>query len=289
MRNYEEIQNHIKNPENETDFMNFFDAQKQREFELSQKFLNVSRNISEITSETEISNIINNISNNLTLHKMKTQKNIIAFENNLFKNDNKPIFTEVLNVEDEKGLKYILTNDRKYLDQYYKLRNDIYQEDNNWTKSTWFENEHDRKGHIFLALKGDEVVGGLRIMMSVDNEYLSDENPGTKYTYRNLLKYLNLDSTKHYVEVDGFVVKKEYRDRHVAAEVVKHALKYSVDNGCVYLIAIAALATCRNDRILLKRLGYKDIKIADSFQWTELDCYNNSKDFPIVCVIKKDS
>ncbi len=288
MRNYEETQSHIKNPKNELDFMNFFDVQKQRELELSKKFLNVSRNISEINSENEISNIINNISIKM-LQIMKTQKNIIAFEKKVFKNDNQQVFTEILSFDEEKNIKYIRTNDYKYLDQYYKLRNDVYQEDNNWTKSTWFENEHDRKGHIFLALKDDEVVGGLRIMTSVDNEYLSDENPGTKYTYRNLLKFLDLDATKHYMEVDGFVVKKEYRDRYVAAEVVKHTLKYSVDKGCLYLIAIAALSTCRNDRILLKRLGYKDIKIVDSFQWTELECYNNSKDFPIVCVLKKDS
>ncbi len=180
---------------------------------------------------------------------------------------------------------YMMTKDAGLLKQYYALRDKVFRNECGWNKKRWLENSFDKKGDIFVAVENGKVIGGLRLMNSIDNEYLSDENPGTKYTYRNLLKTLGLNDKLHYVEIDGFVVKKGYRDRNISSKVGKCALDYAKTKGCSYVIAIASLPTCRNDRVLLKSIGYQEVYIASSFQWTVLEEYNNSKDFPIVSVL----
>lgn len=247
-----------------------------------EKFSVLKELASEVIANTNFSNLL------FQKNKLTVQK---SFENNKIENNIDHLKQTVILSEDEdRGFKYVLTKDKELLDQYYQLRNEIFQVEMGWNKKTWFENEYDKNGNIFLALTDkNEVIGGLRIMMSINNQYLSDENPGTNYTYRNLLKFLDLDSTQHYMEIDGFVVKKGYRDRHVAARVGSYALDYAKSAGCKYLIAIAALATCRNDRVLLRNLGYQEIYIAKSFPWTELECYNYSKDYPIVGVLEKSN
>lgn len=183
-------------------------------------------------------------------------------------------------------MQFLITEDRKLLDQYYYLRNDVFRNEKGWTKSTWFESEHDRHGKIVVAVdEKNKVIGGLRLMTSVNNDHLSDEFPGTEFTYPNLFAKIGLDKNLHYVEIDGAVVNKEHRDRHVMIEMVRVAIDYAKKCGCSYLVGISLPVFCRNYRMVLRSLGYQDVTIVNSFPWKKLEIYNNSIDYPIVSIL----
>lgn len=184
------------------------------------------------------------------------------------------------------NVKIFITNDKNFLDQYYELRNDIFRNERGWKNHEWFENEFDRAGKIVVAIDEDKkVIGGLRVMTSVNNDHLSDEFPGTEFVYPNLFDKMGLDKTLAYAEIDGVVVLKEHRNRYVMKEVVRVAAEYAESLNCAYLIGIAPLHICRNDRAVFRSIGYSEVSIAVSFPWKELEIYNNSKDFPIVGVL----
>ena len=188
--------------------------------------------------------------------------------------------------ENAENIKVFVTGDRNLLNQYYKLRNDIFQNERGWTSHEWFESELDRKGKIVIAVNSDnKVIGGLRVMSSTCNEYLSDEFAGTEFTYPNLFEKMGLDKTLDYAEIDGVVVAKEHRNRYVMKEIVRVAADYAESEGCAYLIGIAPLHICRNDRAVFRSLGYEEVSIAVSFPWKQLEIYNNSKDFPVVGIL----
>lgn len=192
---------------------------------------------------------------------------------------------ELIKPEEER-VSIFITDDRALLDQYYNLRNDIFQGERGWVSQEWFENDFDRKGKIAVAVdESGKVVGGLRVMTSVDNDHLSDEFPGTEFTYPNLFEKMGLNKDLAYAEIDGVIVVKEHRNRHVMREIVRTAADYSESCGCAYLVGIAPLHICRNDRAVFRSLGYAEVSIATSFPWKQLEIYNNSKDFPVVGVL----
>ena len=192
---------------------------------------------------------------------------------------------EVLRASGE-DIKVFITGDRNLLNQYYKLRNDIFRNERGWLNHEWFENDFDRNGKIVIAVDHDnKVIGGLRVMSSTRNEHLSDEFIGTEFTYPNLFEKMGLDKTLDYAEIDGVVVAPEHRNRYVMKEIVRAAADYAESEGCAYLIGIAPLHICRNDRAVFRSLGYAEVSIATSFPWRQLEIYNNSKDFPVVGIL----
>ncbi len=192
-------------------------------------------------------------------------------------------------VEAEGVAEVFITKDKDLLDQYYKLRNEIFHADRGWTKKEWLESEYDRDGTVIVATKNGEVVGGLRMMNSIDNKLLSGELSGSEFRYPNLLKKLEMNSSAGYAELDGLVVKrgKRNRDSSVVMELTRLASDYSRNIGCKYLIAIASGKHCRSYKIVVKKLGYSKVVIAKNFPWIKLEEYNYSEDYPIICVLDK--
>lgn len=225
-----------------------------------------------------------------------SEKLLAKFPNTQTNNDNlnKISFLPNVNKKNKIKLKPItekveafITTDKNFLNQYYQLRNEVFQNEKGWNSRNWLENEFDRKGKIVIAInENKEVIGGLRIMSSTNNANLSDEYPGTIYTYRNLLARLAFDYQADYVEFDGMVIKPEYRNRKVILEIVSAAVSYSLSLGCRYMIALSTLLQCRNDRAVLNSLGYSKAVIEKSFCWKQLPDYNYSVDYPLVCDLK---
>ena len=182
-----------------------------------------------------------------------------------------------------------ITQDVALLNQYYKLRDEIFKSDRGWTSKDWFENDFDKRGKIIVATENGKVIGGARIMVSTNNKYLSGEIEGTQYTYRNLFVKMNLNPSYDYGEIDGLIVDKNHRDRSVTEKILDCCIKYSLDQGCAYLIGIALPAYCRIYRSAYKAVGYDNVHIVKYFVWTELKEYNYSKDYPIVNIIRPNN
>ncbi len=195
--------------------------------------------------------------------------------------------SEVEVKESGEGVKVFITGDRNLLNQYYKLRNDIFQNERGWTGHEWFENDFDRNAGIVIVVNNENrVIGGARVMISLNGGYLSDEIPGTEFVYSNLFKKMNLDPSKIYGEIDGLVVAAPYRNRNVTEKILKASVEYSLSFNCSYLVGIAFLTYCRIYRSAYKAIGYPNAHIVNDFVWAELEEYNYSKDFPIVNIIK---
>ena len=192
---------------------------------------------------------------------------------------------ELIKPEEER-VSVFITDDRALLDQYYNLRNDIFQGERGWVSQEWFENDFDRKGKIAVAVdESGKVVGGLRVMTSVDNDHLSDEFPGTEFTYPNLFEKMGLNKDLAYAEIDGVIVVKEHRNRYLTQKMIGIAANYAELLKCSYLVGIALPVFCRNYRAAFRGLGYADVSIATFFPWKELEVYNYSKDLPIVGIL----
>jgi len=228
---------------------------------------------------------INEVKTNDSAQQKNLIENNFAEQKDFLKNEIKNIAkaNELISDKANEEVTAFITDDRNLLDQYYTLRNDIFQNERGWTKHTWFENEFDRRGKIIVAVdKAGKVVGGGRVIVSFKGSYLSDEFPGTEFTYANLLTKIGLDSSLGYAEIDGVIVVKERRNNRVMKAVVGVAASYAEQNNCGYLIGISSLAVARKDRAVFRSLGYNAVFIATTFPWKELEIYNNSRDFPVI-------
>ncbi|MSP33474.1 MAG: GNAT family N-acetyltransferase [Rickettsiales bacterium] len=193
---------------------------------------------------------------------------------------------ELIKPEEEK-VSVFITDDRALLDQYYVLRNDIFRNERGWDSQEWFENDYDRRGGIIVVTNSENiVVGGARMMISLNEELLSGEIFGTEFVYSNLFKEMNLDPSKRYGEIDGLVVATKYRKRNVTEKILEAAIRHSLDFNCSYMVGIAFLSYCRIYRSAYAAIGYGNSHIITDFIWAELQEYNYSKDFPIVNIIR---
>ncbi len=212
---------------------------------------------------------------------------IVDFDKKSVKNCEEQTF--FITQDEEKGLIYVVTTEKKYLDQYFSLRNAVFRNERGWNKKTWFESEYDKKGHIILALdKKKKVIGGARLMVSTSGELVSGEIPATKFIYRNLFKEMGVNEDGNYGEIDGLVVCEGYRDRSVTEKILESCIKKSLDLGCAYLVGIASPPYCRIYRSAYKAIGYESVSIFKDFIWAELEEYNFSRDCPIVNIINKN-
>ncbi len=185
------------------------------------------------------------------------------------------------------AVKANITDDKNLLNQYFKLRNDIFRNERGWDKCQWLENDHDRRGSIVVALDSKEkVIGGARIMLSLNKELLSGEIANTDFVYKNLFKKLSLDFELKYGEIDGLIVAKGYRDRSVTEKILKCCIEHSLKNQCSYVVGIALPVYCKIYKIAYRAIGYSDVHILKDLIWAELPEYNYSRDVPIVNVIR---
>ncbi len=179
-----------------------------------------------------------------------------------------------------------VTRDKNLLSQYYNLRNDIFKNEKGLIKNSWLENEFDDGAAIVVAAINGRVVGGIRVMTSIGSKYLSREISGTEFTYRNLLRTIGLNSDLEYIETSCMVIAPEYRNRTILSEMMRVVIEYGKKLNGSYLIDITSLAFARNIRMIFRSLGYP-VTIVASFPWKELEMYNYSKDYPVVCLLNE--
>jgi len=211
---------------------------------------------------------------------MKTQPKIIQADaksqvnsNEMSEIENHDItFKESLSIHGD--YEVFFSKDPKYLNQYYKARFDAYRQENGWDEFNAMETRFDRDGKILIIAKGEEFVGGLRLMISRDCPFMSHELPGTQYDYRKFIRKYDEREELVFSEIAAVVVKKDLRDPVITQAMLGLALNESKRQGCSYSFAVAMLIASRHYRKLLSNLGY-DLEIVINFPWDRKKTYGN--------------
>jgi N-acyl-L-homoserine lactone synthetase len=177
-------------------------------------------------------------------------------------------------------VKVFSTKDKSFLDQYYKMRHEAYNRENGWQGYDGSENKYDHAGHIIIAVRGGEVIGGTRIMFSNECEILSNDTAGEDYTHLSVVQKYDKREDLVLSEVSAFVVARNERDRTISKVLIEHGINMSKERGCNYICAVGVAAVCRDYRRILKELGY-EMEIVMNRQRQEGDTYNNIRTFPI--------
>ena len=187
------------------------------------------------------------------------------------------------NVDEE--LKVFVTADQDLLKEYYKLREISYRTEFGFENYDGSQNEFDVHGRIIIATNSkNEVIGGMRIMLSTDHKTLSAEIEGTKYNYRDLFASMNAANTT-YCEMSAIVVAKEYRNHSVIEKMFDVFLKHYLKPGeCKYLVGVSTAAHCRIYRMAFGKLGYHPV-IKMDYPWLVREDHNNLKEFPVILLL----
>ncbi len=182
--------------------------------------------------------------------------------------------------EVKKEVRVFATKDKNLLDQYYQMRHEAYNRENGWQGYDGSENKYDRAGHIIVAVRGDEVIGGTRIMFSGECDVLSNDTVGEDYTHLSIVQKYDKRENLLLSEVSAFVVARNERDRTVSKVLIEHGINMSKERGCNYICAVGVAAVCRDYRRILRELGY-EMEIVMNRQRQEGETYNNVRTFPI--------
>lgn len=190
--------------------------------------------------------------------------------------DSNPL--EVL-LHNKEPLKVFFTEDRDLVNQYYLLRQDCFEKVDNrykdlhssdceeWHDYDGSESRDDRMGKIIVAVNdNNEVVGGLRLLLSewIDKTMNEDENSG--YTIKKFLKDNGLDYKAKYSEIGGLVIKSSYRSTGLLNKISEMAIDESLRNGCQYVITISIKSSARKYKMVANSLGY-ECKIFTNYPW----------------------
>jgi len=180
----------------------------------------------------------------------------------------------------------VITKDKKYLDQYYALRQGICKEENGWETYDGSENHFDKNGDIIVILDANKkVVGGARFMISDSSEYLYSEIPNSEFTYKNVFSKIGIDSKSFkFAEISSFVIESSFRDRSGTEVMLQSLIKKALSHNCKYIVGISSMARCRNYKIVFNKLGY-ELKIVKEFLWMKRDIYNYVETFLMIVKI----
>ncbi len=178
-------------------------------------------------------------------------------------------------------VKTFFTDDADLLDQYYNLRHDAYNGENGWKDFNGHENDFDRNGRIVVAVTEEgRVVGGMRLMFSNENQYLSNEIPGTEFTYQKVIGKYDKRENLVFGEISGIVIHKEYRDRSVTAKSFESLIEEALRHGCQYVCGVGVAVVCRDYRIVFKSIG-QYLEIVINLPWKQKQMYNFANMFPM--------
>ncbi len=177
-------------------------------------------------------------------------------------------------------LKVFFTEDKQLIEDYCALRHQAYNEDNGWKAFDGSKNRLDEWGRICVVIKDGEVIGGARLMLSNECQYLSSEVPGTQYEYKKYIRKYDLREDMIISEVSALAVVKKYRNRSISTKLLDLLIRESQKCGAHYIFGTAVAVTCREYRLIFNSIGYY-LEIAISYPWKQYRSYDFVKSFPI--------
>ena len=185
-------------------------------------------------------------------------------------------------------VKAIITKDHQLLDQYYKLKRDVYAEEYGWEDFDDTERAFDENGKIVILVDQDNrVLGGARLMISNGDMPLSGDFLNTTFTYKNLFKFCNIDTAnKKYSEISSFLIDPNYRGNSGVQKILEFVLRESLNNGCSYIVGWSSLARCRIYRMMFDKINCK-LNIVKEFPWPEKEILQSKiQTFPMIVPIE---
>ncbi len=175
-------------------------------------------------------------------------------------------------------LDIFFTEDETLLQQFYELRDEIYVNENGWKYYKGTEKKFDLSCRIIVVVSDGEVVGGMRVMFSDENNFLSNELPGTQYEYRKVVRFDNRDLV--IAEFSTVVIEREFRSSSVTIELFNLATKAANEHSCHYIFGLSMMTNCRSYKSDATALEY-DLEIIINYPWRREDFFNFLDLFPV--------
>lgn len=172
-------------------------------------------------------------------------------------------------------MKIKLTKNKQDIEKYQELRQNIFNQENGWKVDKI--SKFDKDGHIFVAKVDNEIVGGVRILLSTECKIMSNEDDNYKYSN---LEELNYD----YAEINDIIIKQENRGKIIIKDLSRLIIEFCKQKNIKAIFMVACKKRLRLYKMIFNSFGLKS-KIYDK-KWSCLEYYNYSNDYPMITFLK---
>ncbi len=187
---------------------------------------------------------------------------------------------------DVDNIHFTFTRDPLLLQQYFKVRDEVYEEYFRLPSASLIHDDYDDNlGTDFLIVSdGKEVIGGARIIFRLPKSSFLLPFESDDFLLIRVLPDYDLDS-KMYCEVDRTVLREPYRRGHVGREIVRQVAYYSKNKGADYLFTVDPPVQARNNKRHCSALGI-DFRICTDIDVPDTPAFNGVKMFLTITDLK---
>lgn len=180
--------------------------------------------------------------------------------------------------------KVYVTKNRSDIESFYKIRNDIYINENRYGHKKWQQTAHD-ESLVIVANRSGKISGGARLTFSVGGELLSDEYQDSEFLYKNLLKKCDVDENSPYCQIEDLVMDRGLRDGECVTAIAQLCVDEARVRGVENIFFIASAAQCKLYGSYFRKTGCREVKIFNEMIWKKIPEYNFSEDHPALVII----
>lgn len=177
---------------------------------------------------------------------------------------------------------YHKQTDNPLVQQYFVLRNDEFRSKYHLNKFSGLQDEYDDESHILIASIGNDVIGGLRLVISDNNiGHLPLEKDS--FQLRNLFPNIDLKHCK-YAELTRFAIKKNSRSAELSTRFYEKIFTEKLPELNVkYAFCVTKMGLAISYRMLCKKIGInvdirKEIKVPNFETYENLEMFLSAVD-----------
>ena len=164
---------------------------------------------------------------------------------------------------------YEFTEDPGLLHQYYRLREDRYNQTLKSEGYNWGEDFHDKLSYILIARRGRLCLGGCRLTIREPDETWLLPVENSEFNLRNTFPDLELNSIRH-AELSRFVIMEDNgSEDNIFDGLCKAMYNKVVTSDIRYLFAVSSYLLARNWRAVSNSFGVKTTKIVENIHPVE--------------------
>jgi hypothetical protein len=174
----------------------------------------------------------------------------------------KPIHIQEKRIDGTKHdveLQVQVCKDKKLLEEYYALRQEVYRTQLGFEGYDGSENEYDRKGDIIVVLRNEKVIAGARLNFSDKTKLMYNDILDKGFLYKNIIKKFDNNFNQNedlFVEMCGLAVDPSIDDRTLFFKFFSTLLDNATVIGCQYFVYIAYEILGYYVSKVLKKLEY---------------------------------
>jgi hypothetical protein len=147
----------------------------------------------------------------------------------------------------EGKIEYEVTRDPGLLQQYYRLRDQMFINVWGLERFSGQKDAYDDKSDIVVARIGNLVVGGMRVTYNVPGTDRLLPMEGPDFRLHSMLPECNVDEV-NCAEVSRFVILPEYQNSAVMLEMIRRIFRRGVEKKVQFAFSISPLVLARNYR-----------------------------------------